>query len=212
MIAQPVTVTPLEGEPKVLSAAINGTDRNGVFRLSLRQPLAEGTTVRIAAGENYRATGRVLYSLPYKGWHYATIRILQDERRRDVRINISEPAQIISLQPELAAIECQASVSDVSKSGIGLVMSTPIPRDVLLKIVLDSAIIFGEVRHCTCRASEPGSFKVGVEVQTVIFRDNDEGRSKWSLSPRQLWTRLSVGFQLIVGRVRGESVRHQPAA
>src|ERR1700731_2387774 len=42
-----------------------------------------------------------------------------------------------------------------------------VPRGVLLRVVLDSAIIFGEVRHCSPRPVSPDSFKVGLEIETL---------------------------------------------
>jgi hypothetical protein len=76
----------------------------------------------------------------------------------------------------------------------------PIPRSVLLKVVLEGAIAFGEVRHCSPIAGHPESFKVGLEIETVILRNEDP--SNWLVPARTLWTALSVGFQSLTGRIR----------
>lgn len=195
IINEQVTVTPLEGRPYPLDASVSGTDRNGILRIALRRPLEEGSIVRIASGDKYSTTGRVLYSLPRDGFHYATIGIDPVNRRKETRIQVAENAFVRSMQP-VAPIECHVCVADVSKSGMGFIAPVYIPRDLLLKIVLDSAIVFAEVRHCTALTEAPGSFKVGVEIQTVILRDKEE-QSRW---PATLWANLSARFHRRAGR------------
>ena len=188
-------VTPVEaGGADTLSAAISGTDRNSVLRLELERPLPEGAVVRINAGRHYSTTGQVLYSLPYRGLHYATIGVQKDERRRESRIKVAETARVMSLQAH-ESVNCRAYVANVSKSGIGLVTEVRVSKGVLLKVTMNSAIVFGEVRHCTPRKSEPGVYDVGLEIQTVIFRD--EAQSSWRIAPKVLWARLSLGFQTL---------------
>jgi hypothetical protein len=198
-ISEEVTVTTFEGQPVTLAGTINGVDLSGVLRVSLRRPLSEGTTVLVEAGGRYSTTGRVLYSLQHGDRHYATIGIQADERRREDRISVAETAQILSLQPH-APVNCRARVADVSKSGIGLITPIRIPRSVLLKVVLEGAIVFGEVRHCSPIAEHPESFKVGLEIETVVFRNEDP--SNWLVPARTLWTALSVGFQSLAGHLR----------
>jgi hypothetical protein len=202
IIHEHLTVTPLGEHPDALDAAMSGTD-DGILRIALRRPLEEGSIVRIAAGQKYSTTGRVLYSLPYDGLHYATISVPENGGRKEARIKVDEAAHVVSLEPH-APIDCHAWVADVSKSGIGLITSVYMTRDLLLKIVLGSAIVFGEVRHCSAMATDQGSFKVGVEIQTVIFRDEKEP-SNWLITPKVLWATLSVGFQSLVARVRRSS-------
>src|SRR5437763_9353395 len=199
IIHEPLTVTPLGGQADALGAAMSGTD-NGILRIALRRPLEEGALVRIAANQKYSTIGRVLYSLPYDGLYYATISVQENGRRKEARIKVAETAHVVSLEPR-APIDCHACVADVSKSGIGLITSVYMMRDLLLKIVLGSAIVFGEVRHCTARSTDRWSFKVGVAIQTVIFRDED-GPSDWLVTPKLLWATLTVGFQSLVGRVK----------
>ena len=170
------------------------------MRLALQQRLEEGAVVRIAAGRNYSTTGRVLYSLPHHGLHYATVGVQEDERRRETRIKVAEAAHLSSLQAH-AAIDCRAAVANVSRSGIGLTTDVRIERDLVLKVVLYSAIVFGEVRHCTPTAADPRLFHVGLEIQTVIFRN--VSHCAWLIAPRVLWATLSLGFQLLTQRFLG---------
>ena len=94
----------------------------------------------------------------------------QQERRNEMRIQVSDEAHVVSLHTH-TPVDCAAAVADVSKDGIGLATRIYLPRDLLLKIELDSAIIFGEVRHCSRLLGDPESFRVGIAIQTVIFRD-----------------------------------------
>lgn len=124
------------------------------------------------------------------------VAVQEIDRRRHERIPIAAPAQVISLH-SYTSVNCNAQLTDVSISGIGLAVGVEIPRDVLVKIVLDTAIIFGEVRHCSAVADEPGSFKVGIEIETVVFRGGDQ--NDWSLALRVLWAKVSLGVRSIIG-------------
>ena len=199
MAGDEIMITPIAAGADALPAAISGTDRNSVLRLEVRRPLPEGAVVRISAGRNYSTTGQVLYSLPYRGLHYATIGIQQDEKRRESRIKVSETARVTSLHAH-ESVDCRAHVADVSKSGIGLVTEVRISRGVLLKVVMNSAIVFGEVRHCTARKSERGRYLVGLEIQTVIFRNEEQ--PAWRVVPKVLWARLTLGLETLAKAVR----------
>ena len=192
-------VTPIAAGADSLPAAISGTDRNSVLRLEVRRPLPEGAVVRISAGRNYSATGRVLYSLPYRGLHYATIGVQQDEKRRESRIKVSETARVTSLHAH-ESVDCRAQVANVSKSGIGLVTEVRISRGVLLKVVMNSAIVFGEVRHCTTSKSVRGEYHVGLEIQTIIFRN--ENQPLWLVVSKVLWARLTLRLGMLATAVR----------
>src|SRR5581483_7917631 len=124
----------------VLSATIIGTDKSGIVRLTLPRQIPDGTNVRLESGRKYATTGHVLYSVQRGDSHIVTIQTDPDERRQDVRIAATEDAQVVSMEPKRAPVNCTACVVDVSKSGIGLVTNVYIPRDILLKITLAEGI------------------------------------------------------------------------
>lgn len=202
-IAEPVTLTLLDAEEgSRIAGFINGADRNGILRLSLPCALPEGAAVRLDAGPRYSAAGRVLYSLLLAGVHYVTIQTETAEQRREPRIKLAEDARLVSMDPQRALLNCGARVVDVSKSGIGLLTPVEVAREILLKITLREAIVFGTVRHCSL-LKESGSFKVGVEIEAVIFR-HDNADSNRPSSLRVLWEAVSTVGQSFAKHVRAE--------
>lgn len=202
IMADQVTITSLaDPNTKPLTGAIAGTEKNGILRLVLRSALSEGTAVRLESGHNYVATGRVLYSLPSGNSHYVTIQTEESERRREPRISVAEDAHIVSMEPQRAPINCAACVADVSKSGIGLIGNVYVPKDILLKITLEECMIFGAVRHCSPLAHDANYFKLGVEIETVIFRDV-EGQSNWLFTLKSLWSTLTAASQILAKQIR----------
>lgn len=195
MISEHVTVTPV-GTQRELHGTLRATDSRSILRLALQRPLSDGTEVRIHVGAKYTTTGRVLYSSPRGSCHHITIQ--QDERRQERRIAVAQTARIVSLQPQLAPIDCRAWVVDVSKTGLGLKTAVHIPCDLLLKVVIDSAIIFGEVRHCSIVSNARASFKVGVEIRCVLFRDNRKTNRRFS--PTVLWSSLALALRTLLAR------------
>jgi hypothetical protein len=117
---------------------------------------------------------------------------IQRDERKETRIGGAEVAHITSLHPHVP-VKCRASVAGISQGGMDLITDIRIPRGVLLKVVLDSVVVFGEVEHCSPIAVDSESFKVGIEIETVIFRN--ESPSHRHLSPRALWAALTMGFQ-----------------
>ena len=63
---------------------------------------------------------------------------------------------------------CHATVQDVSRSGLGMLSDSYIPPDAWVKVELGSAIVFGEIRHCT--SNRGGNYQVGMITETVILR------------------------------------------
>lgn len=199
ILSEQVTVTTLEGQPDTVDGTIEYVDASGILRIALRRPLPEGSMVRVESDGKYSTTGRVLHSLPHGDSHYVTIGIQGHERRREKRIAVAEAVQVVSVQPH-GAVNCQGRIADVSKCGIGLITPVRIPCGVLLKVVLDGAIVFGEVRHCSAIPLHPESFKVGISIETVIFRNGTSSGLRLDL--KALWAALTVGCQSLAGRIR----------
>jgi hypothetical protein len=80
--------------------------------------------------------------------NYMAIQLEQDESRRHPRTRIDEQVHIsfLALAHNISRISLR--ITDVSESGISLLVDEQIPRDTLLKICLYDAILFGEVRYC----------------------------------------------------------------
>jgi hypothetical protein len=198
-----IQITSLDDQPTTLTAFVNGFDSGGNLKVAVPAGLTDGLRVRIDAGHKYSASGMVLYTAAEGDKHYATIRIDHDERRRDQRLAVNTRARIVSIQPAML-VDAYARVTDVSRSGIGIFTDASIPPGTLLKIVMDGSIIFAEVRHCS-RLNATGHYKVGAEIETVIFRNASE--PGWVFTPRALWGALSLAVRKLRHR---ESNNHLP--
>ena len=154
-------------EQDLLATALGS---NGLLEIAQKRPSTDSATVLIESHGCYCTAGQLMYSLPHPESPHAAIGIFPAERRKALRIKVTDTARLISLQWQLSVVDCPAQVSDVSWYGVGLITAIPIACGMLVKIVLDRAIVFGEVRHCTRLTESGSSFRVGVEIELVIFR------------------------------------------
>ena len=65
----------------------------------------------------------------------------------------------------------EGCVVDVSKSGVGLRLSHRLSLGEWVKLEMTTAILFGEVRHCT---EDGDGLELYVEIETAISRRNSE--------------------------------------
>jgi hypothetical protein len=86
----------------------------------------------------------------------------------------------------------------VSRSGIGIFTDASVPSGTVLKIVTDGSVIWGQVRHCA-RLAATGHYKAGIEIETVIFRD--EAGPAGAMSARALWGAISSALRKLRGRI-----------
>ncbi|MGA2600980.1 MAG: PilZ domain-containing protein [Bryobacteraceae bacterium] len=193
----PIRITALDGLEKAVPGVVDGLGSGGTLRVTVPTHLAAGMPVRIEAGLQCTASGMVLFSSTQGDKHYATIGISPDERRRDPRIPVNGKAHIVSVNPPLL-IDANARVTDVSRSGIGIFTDASVPSGTVLKIVTDGSVIWGQVRHCA-RLAATGHYKAGIEIETVIFRD--EAGPAGAMSARALWGAISSALRKLRGRI-----------
>ena len=87
-----------------------------------------------------------------------------EERRKEKRYEVMEPARIKVLQPaEFVAVPC--TVIDVSSSGLRISSPRPLIQGAYVDVQVELAAIFGRIRHC--RANGRDGFDVGIEIDQV---------------------------------------------
>jgi hypothetical protein len=192
-----ISITCLDGEQNSFPALITSLGGGGILRVRVPRSLPEGTRVQVHAGLENSGTATVLYSVGANDQYWATIQIHRDDRRREPRIAVNTIARIVVFHSSLT-IAADARVTDVSKSGLGLITDQPIPRDAMLKIVLDGAILFGEIRYCSEVGGSIRSYRIGVQIQTVIL--NGEADPDWQHTPAELWGSLALAVRTFQGR------------
>lgn len=184
-----VSITSLDERGGTQQGQIEDADSNCGICVMVPHEIAGGTPVRIETPEAYAANGKVVSCVPSLSGHRATIALNREERRAHSRIPVREPAHVTVIRPSMP-IHSRAWVTDVSEGGLGLSLRDTIAPGSLVRILLDGALIFGEVRHC----SNPGNgeYRAGVQIQTVIYRDSN-GDPVFPL--RSLWTALATTWE-----------------
>jgi hypothetical protein len=192
-----ITIACQDDEPNAFPAWIASLDAGGIVRVQVPRELREGTRIQVQAGPEYSAAATVLYSVGSNDQHWATIQIHREDRRRQPRIPVDTEARMIIQHPG-APSAANARVTDVSKSGLGLTTDQVVASHTLLKIILDGAIIFAEARHCHEVGGSIPSYRVGVEIQTVIL--SGEAEPDWQHTPKELWGSLAVAVRTFQGQ------------
>jgi len=88
------------------------------------------------------------------------------ERRREPRFSTEGSATIQSLNPFSLNFSA-VSILDVSKGGLRLESKERLGFGTLIRVRLNSAIIFGDVRYCNPSGEK---FDVGIQIQDVFCR------------------------------------------
>jgi len=144
---------------------------DGAIQVSVPEPLRDKAAVTVTFTDDCVLEGTVLYCNPQEGAYRAGIYFSSDgeTRRKQTRYATpDEPLKISFLGSRHSSMD--GWVVDVSKSGIGLRLTTRISPGEWVKIELRSTILFGEIRHC--RQDSDETFRAGVEIETVISRTN----------------------------------------
>jgi len=85
-------------------------------------------------------------------------------QRRDMRVPSDRPVRItIFGEPDL---HLSAIVKNASGRGLGLELETQLPVGAALKIMLDDAILLGEVIYCR---KQNTTWYAGVELEQALF-------------------------------------------
>jgi hypothetical protein len=192
-----ITIACQDDESNPFPAWIASLDAGGIVRVMVPRELPEGTRIQVHSGPEYSAPATVLYSVGSNDRHWATIQMHREDRRRQPRIVVDTDARMI-LQHAGASSAVNARVTDVSKSGLGLMTDQIVASDTPLKIILDGAIIFAEARHCQEVCGSAPSYKVGVEIQTVIL--SGEAEPDWQHTPKELWGSLAEAVRAFQGQ------------
>lgn len=191
-----ITITCEDVELNSFPAVITSLSEGGIVRVRVPCTLPEGARVEIHAGLDHPGVGTVLYSIGANDQHWATIQIHRDDRRREPRIPVDTSARIVVFHSGMT-LTADARITDVSKSGLGLVTDLAVPCNVLLKVILAGAIVFAEIRYCREAGGTVKSYKIGALIQTVIL--SGEADPDWMHTPEELWGSLALAVRKFEG-------------
>ena len=159
---------------------------DGAIQVIIPEALRDKSLVTVTFTDDCVLEGTVLYCNPKEGAYRAGIYFASDadSRRKQPRYAAPDEAVKISFLGSRHS-SMDGCVVDFSKGGIGLRLLTRISLGEWVKVEMKSTILFGEIRHC--RQDSDGTFRAGVEIETVISRTNPrnsqeaDGGENWIL-------------------------------
>jgi len=135
----------------------------GSLHIRSERRIADASPVTIAF-DHIQLSGAVAGCQPVgEDWEISISLTLS--RRREARIALTE-GLAVGIVGEKGTTLCQATVIDVSPSGMGLRVSQPISLATRVCVEMESEMILGEVRHC--HRSADGHFNVGIMIVEVV--------------------------------------------
>lgn len=143
---------------------------DGAIQLVLPVPVLTESNVVVAFSPDCTLEGNVLYCNRQGDFFCVGIYFSRNRNRRvrdTARHAVPAEKVTITLLRE-GGDSLNGWMVDMSASGIGLKLTSPISTGAWVKIALKSAIMFGEIRHCSQDPS--GGFRAGVEIETSLSR------------------------------------------
>lgn len=169
----PVELQLLDGDHERISAHIRRVN-SGFFQLRSPLPLRDERKLELLY-EGRRIQAEVVYSRKQElGIHHVGIRAcgnhgaMRKELRLpvDVRATVNVPGSTAPLR---------ARISDMSQSGLGLLLGKEIPAGTAVSLDLRHGIAFGEIRYCKSIAK--GRYRAGFWLEEFIYRPRHKDRA-----------------------------------
>jgi hypothetical protein len=110
----------------------------------------------------FNVTGVFLKLLKLKNRHPENYEGI--EKRREHRFPFDRPGQMQSFSP-FSAAKFQVQMMDVSRNGLKVRTPQFVARGAMVQVVLEEAIILGEVRYCIPAGSE---FDMGIQILDLV--------------------------------------------
>lgn len=86
------------------------------------------------------------------------------EKRREHRVPFNSPGRMQSFSP-FSPAKFRVHVMDVSRNGLKIRTPQFVARGAMVQVIIEEAIILGEVRHCT---PATGEFDMGIQILDLI--------------------------------------------
>jgi hypothetical protein len=140
----------------------------GEVILLLDDKIAEGTYVKIQMNTS-SFVGHILFCAPSGSGFEAHVSFDDVDAtglRRTPRFPVSIPARVFSGAND-APLE--GKIVDVSGEGLGIELTTPIPKQTNIAVQSEENTALGVVRHC--REISAGRFRAGVQLHHIVGKD-----------------------------------------
>jgi hypothetical protein len=90
------------------------------------------------------------------------------QQRSEIRVPLANEGAIVTVLENADPGRREAQATDISKSGLGLLVDRTLPQGAWIKVELSFGIAFGDVRYC--KEESPGLFRVGLRTETMLMR------------------------------------------
>ena len=161
--------------PRHIALAIAGTDvpdcackligiDTGTLYVRSERQIAEASAITISF-DHVHLSGVVAECRADSADWLVSVALASCRRRLEQRIETGLRSVIGVVGPEGTTV-CPGTVVDMSSSGLGLRLMQPIEAGTRVCVETESAVVFGEVRHC--RATGDGQFMAGVMIVEVV--------------------------------------------
>jgi hypothetical protein len=119
--------------------------------------------------QNCTAIGRVEYCRPDVDQFFIAL-TMSGDRRREPRLSANEQITLSVISAEKTG-RIHGRLVDVSQSGIGLIIESPVAVGALAEVRADGgSVLYGEVRNCTACGD---GFRVGILAEeTLLWRSS----------------------------------------
>ncbi len=205
----PVELQLLDGDHERVGAHIRRVN-SGFFQLRSPLHLRDDRKLELLY-EGRRIQAEVVYSRKQEvGIHHVGIRTCGSHGavRKELRLPVDVQAAV---NVPGSATPLRARVSDMSQSGLGLILRKEIPTGTAVSVDLGHGVAFGEIRYC--KSFSKGRYRAGFWLEEFIYRprhqkgaSSSESRSGMLASFARFARRMKKRFGFAARRKGGLSL------
>jgi hypothetical protein len=157
---------------------VRGTITNitqGAIHVRLDEFL-RGGPVRVWFSGDCHSDGQLLFCRVIDGAYQAGIVFppdAQQHRRADLRVPLRNQTAVVCQLEGSRDDKWNAQATDISRSGLGLLVDHRLAVNTIVKVELSFAIVFGEVLYS--KPALDGGYRVGLRMETLLMRDGRMG-------------------------------------
>ena len=132
--------------------------------------------VRVWFSDDCHSDGQLLFCRVINGDYQAGISFPPDprqHRRAELRVPLRNQTATVFPVDGSKNDRWNAQATDISRSGLGLLMDHQLPVKTIVKVELSFAIVFGEILYS--KATADAAYRVGLRMETLLLRDGRTG-------------------------------------
>ena len=147
----------------------------GTIHVTIQEYLGP-TAVRVWFSDDCHSDGQVLFCRVIENAYNAGIDFPPDPRQRrrsELRVPLTNQSAVVYQLEGSKAGKYTAKATDISRSGLGLLLDHQLAPNTLVKVELTFAVVFAEVLYA--KPVPGGGYRVGLRMETLLMRDGRTG-------------------------------------